>query len=183
MVDFNIEHSLRTVLGFNEKTYTVGTHASKNPVDIMSVNSIMVHCDIIIGSRFGFLWCVRVLLFLSTYIKGKTKKWVIERELITKVGDIFNRSRLESDIKRLYSTSLFNDVKVTLKPVSSEPGKVIIVLGITEQRTGSLTGGIGYSGGQGVFGQIGLQESNLVGRSWTANMNITYGEYGSLFNY
>ena len=115
-------------------------------------------------------------------IKGKTKKWVIERELITKVGDVFNRSNLESDIKRLYSTSLFNDVKVTLKPVSSEPGKVIIALGITEQRTGSLTGGIGYSGGQGVFGQIGLQESNLVGRSWTANMNITYGEYGSLFN-
>jgi len=115
-------------------------------------------------------------------IKGKTKKWVIERELTTKSGDVFNRSNLESDIKRLYSTSLFNDVKVTLKPVSSEPGKIIIVLGITEQRTGSLTGGLGYSGGQGVFGQIGLQESNLVGRSWSSNMNLTYGEYGALIN-
>ncbi len=115
-------------------------------------------------------------------IKGKTKRWVIERELSTKVGDIFNRSKLESDIKRLYSTSLFNDVKVTLKPVNSEPGKIIIVLGITEQRTGSLTGGLGYSGGQGVFGQLGLQESNLVGRSWTSNMNLTYGEYGVLVN-
>ena len=115
-------------------------------------------------------------------IKGKTKKWVIERELITKVGDIFNRNKLESDIKRLYSTSLFNDVKVTLKPVSSEPGKIIVSLGITEQRTGSLTGGLGYSGGQGVFGQIGLQESNLVGRAWSSNMNLTYGEYGALLN-
>ncbi len=115
-------------------------------------------------------------------IKGKTKKWVIERELITKVGDIFNRDNLESDIKRLYSTSLFNDVKVTLKPVSSQPGKIIIALGITEQRTGSLTGGLGYSGGQGVFGQIGLQESNLMGRSWSSNMNLTYGEYGALLN-
>ena len=115
-------------------------------------------------------------------IRGKTKKWVIERELITKVGDVFNRSKLESDIKRLYSTSLFNDVKVTLKPVASEPGKIIILLGITEQRTGSLTGGLGYSGAQGVFGQIGLQESNLVGRSWSSNMNLTYGEYGALLN-
>ncbi len=115
-------------------------------------------------------------------IKGKTKKWVIERELITKVGDIFNRKKLESDIKRLYSTSLFNDVKVTLKPLISEPGNIIIALGITEQRTGSLTGGLGYSGGQGVFGQIGLQESNLVGRSWSSNMNLTYGEYGALLN-
>ena len=34
-------------------------------------------------------------------IKGKTKRWVIKRELITKVGDIFNRNKLESDIKRL----------------------------------------------------------------------------------
>ena len=115
-------------------------------------------------------------------IKGKTKRWVIKRELITKVGDIFNRSKLESDIKRLYSTSLFSDVKVTLKPVISEPGKIIVSLGITEQRTGSLTGGLGYSGGQGVFGQIGLQESNLVGRSWSSNMNLTYGEYGALLN-
>ncbi len=115
-------------------------------------------------------------------IKGKTKKWVIERELITKVGDVFNRNKLESDIKRLYSTSLFNDVKVTLKPLRSEPGKIIISLGITEQRTGSLTGGLGYSGGQGIFGQIGLKESNLVGRSWTSNMNLTYGEYGALIN-
>ena len=115
-------------------------------------------------------------------IKGKTKRWVIKRELITKVGDIFNRNKLESDIKRLYSTSLFSDVKVTLKPVSSEPGKIIVSLGITEQRTGSLTGGLGYSGGQGVFGQIGLQESNLVGRAWSSNMNLTYGEYGALLN-
>ncbi len=115
-------------------------------------------------------------------IKGKTKKWVIERELMTKSGDIFNRSILESDIKRLYSTSLFNDVKVTLKPVKSEPGKVVILLGITEQRTGSLTGGIGYSGAQGVFGQIGLQESNLAGRAWSSNMNITYGQYGALYS-
>ena len=115
-------------------------------------------------------------------IKGKTKRWVIKRELITKVGDIFNRNKLESDIKRLYSTSLFSDVKVTLKPVISEPGKIIVSLGITEQRTGSLTGGLGYSGGQGVFGQIGLQESNLVGRSWSSNMNLTYGEYGALLN-
>ena len=45
-----------------------------------------------------------------------------------------------------------------------------------------MTGGLGYSGAQGVFGQIGLQESNLIGRSWSSNMNLTYGEYGALLN-
>ena len=115
-------------------------------------------------------------------VKGKTKKWVIERELRTKPGDIFNRNKLEKDIKRLYSTSLFNDLKVTLKPVKEKPGHVLIVLGVNEQRTGTLTGGIGYSGSQGVFGQGGLQESNFLGRSWKTKFNMSYGEYGAIVN-
>ncbi len=113
-------------------------------------------------------------------IKGKTKNWVIERQLETKPGSIFNRKILEADIKRLYGTSLFSDLKVTLNPVAGSPGEVIVLLGITEQRTGSLTGGLGYSGAQGMFGSIGLQESNLVGRAWKTDLNFTYGEYGTL---
>ena len=50
-IDFNVENSLRTVLGFNAKTYTRGRYESENLVDIMSVNTIMVHCDIISGTR------------------------------------------------------------------------------------------------------------------------------------
>ena len=37
--------------------------------------------------------------------KGKTKDWVIKRELKTQPGTIFNRKILEEDIKRLYATS------------------------------------------------------------------------------
>ncbi len=116
-------------------------------------------------------------------VRGKTKQWVIDRELISKPGLIFNRKSLESDIKRLYGLSLFSDIKVTLKPVAGEPGKISIVLGITEQRTGSLTGGIGYSGSQGFFGSAGLQEKNLFGRSWSSDLNFTYGEYGALISF
>ncbi len=115
-------------------------------------------------------------------IKGKTKTWVIKREISIKPGDAFNRNQLESDIKRLYGTSLFSDVKVTLKPVQGEPGNVEIILGITEQSTGSLTGGIGYSQSQGVFGQVGVQDTNLFGRSWNSTLNLTYGQYGGLAN-
>tara|TARA_Y100001968_G_scaffold333111_1_gene394197 strand:- start:2941 stop:5226 length:2286 start_codon:yes stop_codon:yes gene_type:complete len=115
-------------------------------------------------------------------VRGKTRDWVIKREMSTKPGDVFNRKNLEADIKRLYSTSLFSDLKVTLNPVAGQPGTVRIKLGVTEQKTGSLTGGLGYSGSQGVFGQAGLQESNLLGRSWTSNMSFSYGEFGGLIN-
>jgi len=59
--------------------------------------------------------------------KGKTKDWVIKRELKTTPGSIFNRKILEADIKRLYATSLFDDVRVSLSPDSLNPGKVLII--------------------------------------------------------
>ncbi|MFM7548062.1 MAG: BamA/TamA family outer membrane protein [Cyanobacteriota bacterium] len=113
-------------------------------------------------------------------IKGKTKPWVVTREVSIKPGQVFNRKELEEDIKRLYGTGLFSDVKVTLRPVPTEPGHVVIVLGIVEQSTGSLSGGLGYSQSQGVFGQVQLQDSNLGGRAWDASLNFTYGQFGGL---
>ena len=113
-------------------------------------------------------------------IKGKTKPYVVTREISLKAGSVFNRRTLESDIKRLYDTGLFGDVKVTLKPVAGEPGRVVVVLGIVEQSSGSISGGLGYSQSQGVFGQIQLQDSNLTGRAWNLSTNISYGQYGGL---
>ena len=113
-------------------------------------------------------------------IKGKTKPWVVTREISLKPGQVFNRKDLEEDLKRLYGTGLFSDVKVTLRPVPSEPGQVVIVLGIVEQSTGSLSGGLGYSQSQGVFGQVQLQDTNLGGRAWDAAINLSYGQFGGL---
>ncbi|WP_115121416.1 BamA/TamA family outer membrane protein [Synechococcus sp. UW105] len=116
-------------------------------------------------------------------IKGKTRPWVVTREISIQAGEPFNRTQLEGDLKRLYGTSLFSDVKVTLKPVAGEPGNVTIILGIVEQSTGSLSGGLGYSQSQGVFGQVQLSDSNLFGRAWNLALNLTYGQYGGLANF
>ena len=115
--------------------------------------------------------------------KGKTKDWVIKRELKTQPGTIFNRKILEADISRLYATSLFDDVKVSLGPDNSNPGKVIIFLDLSEQRTGSLTGGLGYSNSSGIFASMGLQETNALGRAWSTNLNLNFGEYSTTYNF
>ena len=115
--------------------------------------------------------------------KGKTKNWVIFRELKTKQGSVFNRKILEEDIKRLYALQLFDDVRISLGPDSQNPSQVIITLDLSEQRTGSLTGGIGYSNAQGIFAQVGLQESNALGRGWSSNINLNFGEYSTTYNF
>ena len=49
-VSFDVPNYLASVLGFNKSTYGVGRHASEQRVNIMSVNSILVHCNIIHSS-------------------------------------------------------------------------------------------------------------------------------------
>ena len=52
IIDFNVHNSLRSVLGFNaQQLKGPGRYESENVVNIMKVNSIMVHCDVIGASR------------------------------------------------------------------------------------------------------------------------------------
>ena len=51
-VDFSGEQgSLRSVLGFDPKIYRDGRHESEHIVNILRVNSIIIHCDVIKLSR------------------------------------------------------------------------------------------------------------------------------------
>ena len=115
-------------------------------------------------------------------IRGGTKPWVITRELSTTAGDRFNRRTLQQDLERLYGTGLFSDINVSLRPIPSDPGLVDLVLKIEEAKTGSLSGGLGYSDVQGIFGQASFSEDNLVGRAWRTTSKITYGEHGVLLD-
>ncbi len=49
-VDFRPVNSLNKVLGFNNSLYTAGYYESENLVNILSLNSLFVHIDIINGS-------------------------------------------------------------------------------------------------------------------------------------
>ena len=54
IVDFEVDSSLRTVLGFKAQKYSgVKRYESENIVNILSVNSILVHCDIVGASRLN----------------------------------------------------------------------------------------------------------------------------------
>ena len=49
-IDFNVNHSLCSVLGFKPEIYKLGRHNSSQIVNIMHVNSILVQCDIVAAS-------------------------------------------------------------------------------------------------------------------------------------
>ena len=114
--------------------------------------------------------------------KGKQKTGSLKRVKNT-TRYYFQQKNFRSRYQRLYATSLFDDVKVSLGPDNLNPGQVIIFLDLSEQRTGSLTGGLGYSTSSGIFATLGLQETNAFGRAWSTNINLNFGEYSTTYNF
>ncbi len=54
IIDFTVKNSIRSVLGFQAKKYKgVQRYESEEKVNILSVNSIQVHCDVIDSSRLN----------------------------------------------------------------------------------------------------------------------------------
>ena len=47
VVDFTVENSVRSILGFESKVFKSGRHVSKNTVNSMKINSILLHTDVI----------------------------------------------------------------------------------------------------------------------------------------
>ncbi|MCY3654746.1 MAG: hypothetical protein OXG70_06965, partial [Cyanobacteria bacterium MAG IRC1_bin_28] len=113
-------------------------------------------------------------------IRGGTKPWVITREMATQAGDRFNRRVLQKDLERLYGTGLFSDITVSLRPIPTDPGLVALVLKVQEAKTGSVSGGLGYSGIQGAYGQVDFSEDNLFGRAWRTKTQLSYGQTGTI---
>ena len=105
----------------------------------------------------------------------KTKNKVIMRELRMKKGDIFNKNTASRSIQRVYNTGYFEDVNVRLLPGQKNPNDVIVEIDVTEQKTGSITIGAGYSDSDGLVGILGLSETNLRGTGDKANISWEFG--------
>ena len=70
-VDFHVDASLRSVLGFNAKKYKRGRHESENLVNIMNENSILVHCDIVGASRVNGIEAPIIYNFFPSVAPGE----------------------------------------------------------------------------------------------------------------
>ena len=70
-VDFNVgDDSLCSVLGFAKKVYADGRHESERIVNILSVNSILVHCDVIESSRLNGIEAPLIYTFFPNASTG-----------------------------------------------------------------------------------------------------------------
>ena len=100
----------------------------------------------------------------------KTKDYVIERNVLTEPGTIYNENVLKEDLVRLYATQAFKDVTREIEP-TEDPDKYDITINIEEQRTASISVGGGIDSVTGVFGSVGIADNNFLGRGERLSLN------------
>jgi outer membrane protein insertion porin family len=93
----------------------------------------------------------------------RTRDWVIRREFRLAEGDAFNRLLVDRAKKRLQALGFFKAVDVTAEQ-GSAPDRVILNVMITEDSTGEISLGGGYSTSEGIIADITFKERNLMGR-------------------
>lgn len=100
----------------------------------------------------------------------KTKDYVIERNILTEPGTIYNENILKEDLVRLYATQAFKDVTREIEP-TEDPDKYDITINIEEQRTATISVGGGIDSVTGLFGSVGIADNNFMGRGERISLN------------
>ncbi|MDR1169155.1 MAG: BamA/TamA family outer membrane protein [Heliobacteriaceae bacterium] len=104
----------------------------------------------------------------------KTKDFVIERNILTEPGTVYNESVLKEDLVRLYATQSFKDVTREIEP-AEEPDTYNITIKVEEQRTASISIGGGLDSITGVFGSAGISDNNFRGLNQRLSLNTLVG--------
>ena len=105
----------------------------------------------------------------------KTKEYVIERNIMTEPGAVYNENQIKQDLVRLYSTQAFKDVNRTIEPSEDDPDKFDITIELKEQRTASVAIGGGLDSATGAFGSVGISDNNFRGMNQRVSLTGLVG--------
>ncbi len=114
-------------------------------------------------------------------VDGRTRDFIITREMRLKPGDVFNRNMAQSDLQRVYSLGLFEDVRLSFTP-GTDPTEVVVNVDVVEGNTGSIAAGGGISSTSGLFATISYQEKNVGGNNQTIGLEAQVGQRELLFD-
>jgi outer membrane protein insertion porin family len=104
----------------------------------------------------------------------KTKAFVIERNILTEPGMIYNENLIKEDLVRLFATQAFKDVTREIEP-GEELDTYDITIKIEEQRTANISVGGGVDSVTGLFGSAGIADNNFRGLNQRVSLNALVG--------
>ncbi len=105
----------------------------------------------------------------------KTKEYVIERNIMTEPGTVYNENQVKQDLVRLYSTQAFKDVNRTIEVSEDDPDKFDVTIELKEQRTASVSIGGGLDSATGAFGSAAISDNNFRGMNQRVSLSGMVG--------
>ena len=106
----------------------------------------------------------------------RTRDYVIRREFDIGEGDPYNHELIERAERRLNALGYFKKVHISNRP-GSTPDRVIVIVEVEDQPTGSISLSGGYSTTQGFMAELAYTETNFLGRGQYVRLSISDGQY------
>ncbi|MEY9099422.1 outer membrane protein insertion porin family [Sinorhizobium fredii] len=113
----------------------------------------------------------------------RTRDYVIRREFDVGEGDAFNQEMIARAKRRLEALGYFSSVNITTAP-GSAADRVVVVVDVQDQSTGSFGIGAGYAAGSGggFLVEASIEEKNFLGRGQYIRLAAGKGEDSQTYN-
>ena len=102
----------------------------------------------------------------------KTKDYILERELEIKPGEVFELEKFQKSVKNIFRLGYFKSINQEIKKDPENPDKVILVLVLDENKSGSIQGAVSYGSEAGIVGTFSIQDHNFRGRSQNLGISV-----------
>ncbi len=114
----------------------------------------------------------------------RTRDYVIRREFDMSEGDAFNQEMLATAKRRLEALGYFSSVNITTQPGTASD-RVVVVVDVQDQSTGSFGIGAGYAAGSGggFLLEASIEEKNFLGRGQYIRLAAGRGEDSRTYNF
>ncbi len=138
--------------------------------------TVVVDFNLQPGSRVS----VREIEFKGNY---NTNEVVYRREMRQMEGSWYAGNKLDRSKQRLERLPSVQRVEQNIKPVPDAPDQVDIEYDITEQLSGSLTAGVGFSQAEGVLFNLGLNQPNFLGTGKEVGVNVERSSFREFYQF
>ncbi len=117
------------------------------------------------------------------HIEGntRTRDNVIRREMRLSDGDLFSGSALRRSNERLNRLDYFETVEIEPVPTPRDD-EIDLVVRVSEQPTGMLSAGAGYSSYDRLFFTAMIQQRNLFGKGYSLGLSSSFGSRTTRFD-
>lgn len=114
-------------------------------------------------------------------VEGKTREFIVTREVELSSGDVFKRDIAQRDLQRVFGLGIFDDARFSFSP-GTDPSKVVVNIDVVEGSSGSIAAGAGFSSDSGLFGTVSYQQKNFGGNNQTLGTEVQVGDDSLLFD-